>query len=256
MQHRYERKTWSVAYKSLRSQHKYLKENRRELYDNVFLRYFSRYWKFIDDSWEEISSLEEFWKAMGLYTMVDSVGTYVNKSIILWYKVGFRQNKNVLINFWISFDLQNPVVSEYMDTFSALHLSDRYGSISLTTKNAVLAELRKWISESLSYTDIAKNINALDSQIFSKSRAKLIATREIGKAYEVWNYIPMREAKAQWAKVNKYWKTVWDDRVTEPCKENQAAWWIELDTPWPTGDIETPRDWNPRCRCSTRFDIR
>lgn len=256
MQHRYERKTWSVAYKSLRSQHKYLKDNRRDLYDNVFLRYFSRYWKFIDDTWEDINSLEEFRKSMWLYAMIEKIEPYVNKSIVLWYKVWYRQNRTALINFWISFDLQNPVVTWYIDTFNALHLSDKFGSISLTTKNAVLAELRRWVSERLSYSDIAKNINALDSQIFSKSRAKLIATREIGKAYEVWNFVPMREAKAQWAKVSKYRKTVWDDRVTEECKENQNAWRIELDTPRPSWDVETPRDWNPRCRCSSRFEIK
>jgi len=55
---------------------------------------------------------------------------------------------------------------------------------------------------------MAKNINALDPRLFSMNRAKMIATTEIGKAYEFGNYLPMKEASKQGAEVIKRRNTV------------------------------------------------
>lgn len=255
MPHRYEWKTGSIAYKSLKKQLKYLEENRQSLYDNVFLWYFERYGKFIDESGNNIDSLEEFWKAMWLYIMIDQIEPYVGKSLLLWYKISFRWNKDTFLDLWMSFDIQNPAVLEYMRNFREIQLSNFAWSISYTTKNAVIGELRKWVSERLSYTEIAKNISALEPSIFSRSRSKLIAVREVGNAYEHGNYIPMYEAQQNWLTVKKYRRTSHDDRVTERCRENEAEGWVWLNHVWGSWDSETPRNSNPRCRCYSKFEL-
>lgn len=255
MQHRYERKVGSLAYKSFRSQFQYLQDNWRDLYDNIFLRYFQRYGKFIDEAGNNIDSLEEFWRSMGLYAMVNDIEPYVWKSLLLWYKVSFRSNKDSFLNLWMSFDIQNPAVIAYMNSFREIQLSDIAWSIPFTTKNAVIAELRKWVSERLSYGDIAKNISALEPRIFSRSRSKLIAVREVWNAYEHWNYIPMYEAQQNGATIKKHWTTSHDDRVTERCKENEAEGWVSLNHVRGSDDEQTPRDSNLRCRCYSKFDF-
>lgn len=255
MQHQYERKTGSIAYKSLKTQFKYLQENWQSLYDNIFLWYYERYGKFLDESWNNIDSLEAFRKAMWLYEMVDRIEPYVWKSLLLWYKVTFRSFQDTFLELWMSFDIQNPAVLEYMRNFREIQLSNYAWSIPYTTKNAVIGELRRWVSERLSYTEIANNITALEPSVFSRSRSKVIAVREVGNAYEHGNYVPMYEAKERGLTIKKYWTTSHDDKVTERCRENEAEWWVWLNHVWGSWDEQTPRDSNPRCRCYTKFEL-
>ncbi|MFK8055476.1 MAG: hypothetical protein AB8F78_05075 [Saprospiraceae bacterium] len=95
-----------------------------------------------------------------------------------------------------------------MQNFESLHLSDSPISISETTKSAVIAKLREGVEQNLSYTEVAKNIRGLDARIFSRNRAKLIAVREIGQAYEYGNYIPMLQAQQSGQVVEKERSTV------------------------------------------------
>lgn len=256
MQYRYEWKAASVAYKSLKGQHDYLKGNWRELYDNIFLRYFSRYWKFLDGDGNNIDSLDEFRASMGVNKMIEDIQKQVSKSLNLGYKTAYRRFKDIFADVGITFDIQNPEVVNYINNFRALHLSTALWSISKTTKDSVIEELRKGVTERLSYWEISKNITALSSFIFSKTRAKLIAVNEIGNAYEYGNYVPMYEAEQRWLTVKKYRQTVEDSRVTPECTANQTEWRVPLNHIWSSGDNQTTRDDNPRCRCTSLFGIK
>lgn len=252
--YRYELKIRWIAKKELQRQFSYLKNHWEELYENLFLRYFSRYGKNYE---KQLPSLDEFWQAMGVYRLTEKIRQYVQKVLLLWYKINYRQNSEILSNFGIQFTLENPLVREYMNRYDHIQLSDKFWSIPFTTKNAVIAELRRWINESLTYTQIAENINALEPTIFSLNRAKMIAVRETGMAYEWWNYIPMKEAQNQWAIVRKKWLTVHDDRVTPECTALEEEGWIPLIQAFSNWDDLPPRSipLNPRCRCTTQYRI-
>ena len=246
---RYELKIRKKVKKALKKQHDFLVENGEWLYNNVFAWYFSRY-KTLDGIEKWYASLDDFFKQMGIYEMIREISDDIKKVVQVGHKTNYRLHKQDMVKFGISFNVNNPAVNQYMRDFEALQLSDREGSISLTTKNNVIAELRKWVEENLSYTQVAKNIQALDQTLFSFNRAKLIAVRETWLAYEYGNYIPMREVSQQWAKVQKKRSTVHDDRVTATCRANEAQWWLEIDEKWQSWDDLPPRDTNPRCRCT------
>lgn len=251
---RYELKIRKQVYKSLKKQHAFLVENGEELYNSIFLRYFTTY-KTLNGVEKWFSRLEEFWEQMGIYDMIDKMKTDIQKVFQIGYKVNYRKHKDSLTPYNVDFELNNPAVAEYIRKFEDLHLSNYKGSISFTTKNNVIAELRKWVEQNLSYTEVAKNIQVLDQSLFSLNRAKLIATNETGKAYEFGNYVPMKEAANQGATVEKQRSTVHDNRVTAQCKANENEWWIPLKQVWGSGDDLPPRERNPRCRCTCLYQI-
>lgn len=249
---RYELKIRKKVKKSLKRQHDFLVENGEALYNNVFLWYFSRY-KTLDGIKKWYASLDDFFKQMGVYEMIREISDDIKKVVQIGHKTNYRLHKQDMVKFGISFNVNNPAVNQYMRDFEALQLSDREGSISLTTKNNVIAELRKWVEENLSYTQVAKNIQALDQTLFSFNRAKLIAVNETAKAYEYGNYIPMREVAAQGANVEKSRSTVKDARVSKQCQWDAAAWWIALEESFPSGNDVPP--WHVSCRCTALYRV-
>lgn len=250
---RYELKIRKKAKKSLKSQHDFLIENWERLYNNVFAWYFSRY-KTLNGIEKWFSSLEDFFKQMGMYEMIHQIFDDVKKVVQIGHKTNYRLHKEEMKNFGISFDLNNPAVNQYMRDFQTLQLSDRDGSISLTTKNQVIAVLREWVEQNLSYTEVAKNIQALDQSTFSLKRAKLIAVNETAKAYEYGNYIPMREVAAQGAKVEKSRSTVKDARVSRQCQWDAAVWWIWINEQFPSGNDAPPGHVSCRCTALRRIE--
>lgn len=239
-------------------QHRFVVNTWRDLYDDVFLWYYSTYGKSYNRQQskalvQKFNSMEEYREKMELDTMVEDIKPDIEKAIVIGYKQSYNTHARELDKVGISFKLKNPLVEEYMNEFEDLQLSDYRGSISWTTKNRVIRELRKGVKEWLSYTEIWTNIQNLDKSLFNKARASLIAANETGKAFEVWNYIPMLEAEKAGAKVTKQWLTVHDDRVTEECRANENMGWIQLSLPYPSSDAIAPRKANPSCRCTMQY---
>ena len=83
----------------------------------------------------------------------------------------------------------------------------------------------------------------------------MIASNEIGHAYEQGNFIPIQDAVAEGHKAKKEWSTVGDDKVTEECRDNQGMGKIKHDKDFLSGDMTAPRAGNPRCRCTTLYEI-
>lgn len=165
-----------------------------------------------------------------------------------------------LASIGISFNLSNINAIRYMEKLTGITLSDSQGSISQTTKDRIIDTISRGVSEGLSYNQMAREIEALgEAGVFSRARATMIATNEVGKAYEFGNYVPVNEYTERTGKtVRKYWRTQGDDKVTAECAANEAAnggHGLLLEEAFPSGDKTAPRSSNPRCRCSTQYDI-
>lgn len=160
--------------------------------------------------------------------------------------------------FTISFDVVNSEASNYIQLLEDLHLSEKQWSIYRTTKAEILEILDQWVNEWLSYGQLADKIEETQPFVFSKARAELIAVTEIWRAYEFWNWLPMKDIQDQWWTVLKEWITAWDDKVRASHNANSSDWFIPLDQrfSW-TGDLYAPaKRVDPfRCRCATWYKV-
>lgn len=206
----------------------------------------------LDFDWEEW--LSGFWTEMGLYATIDKLVLRAEKALTKWYKNNLNQNKNVLKPLGIVFTPR--LIDKYVDMLEDVQLSDYVGSINRTTKLAVLEEIKIWVQQNLTYTQVAKNITKVSETLFSPARAKLIATTEMGRAYWYGNYIPMRQAADLWETVVKSWSTVGDNKVRETHYQNERDGEIGIDQAFSwTGDMIAPSS-DLNCRCDTLRDIK
>ncbi len=163
----------------------------------------------------------------------------------------FRVKQAKLGQFGISFDLKHELAVQYLKGDRPLVLAN----MTQTTKEAVKPLLIQAVEQGWSPTQLAKELS--DNFAFSKSRSLMIATHEVGKAYEVGNLIPMLDAKQLGLKAMKRWLTVGDDRVTPTHTDNERQGWIDVEETFRgTGDLEPPASDNPRCRCTMLLEIR
>lgn len=164
-----------------------------------------------------------------------------------------------LVKFGVKFDLKNKGAVKYLKGKKDLQLSNKKGTIHHTTKTGIKNILIKGANEGVPYTTLAKEIQGqAKAGVFSRARANLIATRELGDAYETGNYLPVEEftKENKDRPVEKYWQTVGDSRVTKPHRENQSQGWIPFKAKFRgTGDDHAPGSDNPRCRCFTKYKI-
>lgn len=167
-----------------------------------------------------------------------------------------RINKLRLGQFGINFNLTNTRAVQFLNGLTNLHLSDKQGSITRTTKNGIIKVISEGAQEGLSYGEMAKRIRDLgEAGIFSPARSQLIATRTIAEGYEFGNREPMKEAQDKGLRVQKSWVTVGDDKVTPECAANEDEEWLEMDEAHSSGDQNPPRLENPRCRCSEAYRV-
>ena len=155
--------------------------------------------------------------------------------------------------FGISFSLKHPDAVDYLNTKQRLLLSDYKGTITYTTKNNIKRIVTKGLEEGKAYTELAKDIKMQgEAGVFSRARAELIASHELGEAYNAGQKIPVDEliGKYPGIKVEKIWLTVGDDAVTPECEANGDEGWIDYNSDFSSGDPYPPRTDHPRCRCS------
>lgn len=163
--------------------------------------------------------------------------------------------------FGIGYDVVNKKAADYLGEKLSHELSDAKGTIHDSTVDRIVDILYDGYEQGKSYKDISKEIQEqAEAGIFSQARGELIATREIGLAYEEGNFIPLEAVQEENPdrEVVKYWSTVNDDRVTEAHMENQNEGWVPLDFIYEAsgGDEHAPGSDNPRCRCTQLYDIR
>jgi len=256
MAKRLEVKTQSELMKSFRDQYKFINENFIILLENpsLVMQEYERYEKGLEEDTKE--DIENFWKAMGVYKIVDIVMKNSRKQLEIWYKQTFRKFKKEAVQLWIDFNIENPYAIEYLNNLETLYLSNFKWSITLTTKSKIIDIIRTWIIEQKTPSEVWKEITGLNKNIFDRSRAELIATREIWVANEEWARAVTKQFTDKGAAMEKSWITVNDSRVTPSHMLNQEQWWISInETFWWTWDDIAPASNNPRCRCTTSYRI-
>lgn len=161
-----------------------------------------------------------------------------------------RIKQDDLAEIGISFEIVRPEAIKFLNARALI-----YSKIPETTKNLIKPILLEALETGQSYQKTSKIIK--DNYGFSKSRSQMIATNEIGNAYEEGNYQMMEEVQKKGFKVEKKWLTVGDDDVTEECKAYQDMGWISFKKKFTTSgvapDDRSPRHSNPRCRCTTLY---
>jgi len=167
-------------------------------------------------------------------------------------KNNIRKYRKYLPEWYVlSFNLPSDPAVVYLTQLKELMLSQNQGSISKTTNDEVRAIIANWLQEWQSYSQIAKEIRETDPFVFSKSRAKLIAVNEIGRAYGFADYQPLLEVQSQWFIMEKKWVTSNDLKVRPSHYTNQSDWWIPLNNYFTgTGDTSAPSNVDYRCRCT------
>lgn len=166
-----------------------------------------------------------------------------------------KETEKLNPDFSINFNLRNDPAVRYLDSLITLHTNTKINwSIWRTTYTRILWLVREWVSEWLSYTEVAEKITELDPLVFSKERAKNIAVSELWQAYEKWKVLPMEDLQAKWEIVLKKWQTVRDERVRPEHRANEADWYIPLDNPFSWTWSYTAPTW-ARCRCATIYKV-
>lgn len=132
--------------------------------------------------------------------------------------------------------------------------------INKTTRNEIARIVQNGVDTGMSYGDIAKAINAKFEQFavpkpqkHIANRGVLVAVTELANAYCAANYEVGDMLQKSGVKMMKIWSTMEDNRVSDGCRANQDAGWIELDKPFPSGDMTPPRF--PGCRCDFYQDM-
>lgn len=196
-------------------------------------------------------------------TMTEEILFYMRGAMEKGGKSSIKKLK--LTQFGISFDLRNKKAIDFLNAKKTLELSNSKGNIHSTTKDAINKILLDAAKSGQSYETTAKLIMQQgEAGVFSPARAQMIATREIGVAYETGNNIPIKDFQEKYPDrpVKKWWRTVGGgtaNNVTIECQENEEfsddANGIDLDALFPSGDETAPRYGNPRCRCHTEYQI-
>lgn len=141
----------------------------------------------------------------------------------------------------IGFNLENPRAVDW----ARRHAAGQVAKINLTTMEGINRVIVAAVENGDSYTKTAERLAQMFE--FSPGRAKRIAVYEIGNAYEQGKKMAAGEMAAQGLVMEKKWQSAGDERVRPGHRENQAAGWIAMDAPFPSGDELPPAD--PGCRC-------
>lgn len=138
----------------------------------------------------------------------------------------------------VAFDLANPRAVEYLRH----HGAARVTMINQTTRTEIRKLVVQAADEGMSYSRLARTIRdrfdgfaGLQPQLHIHNRAELVAVTEVGDAYSEANLIVGKTLQDAGERMENYWLTVGDGRVSAGCAQNQAAGWIPLDDAFPSG---------------------
>jgi hypothetical protein len=174
-------------------------------------------------------------------------------------KGGERTVKELkLSEYGITFSIKQPEAVKFLNEKTLLMLSDYKGSISHTMNTKIKSIVEEGLTRGASYSELATTIREqADKGIFSRARAELIASREMGQAYEEGRKIVVDNFTSRFSgiRVQKQWLTVGDTSVTPECEANEDEGWIDENEEWSSGDDVPPRHDNPNCRCTCSRQI-
>lgn len=189
------------------------------------------------------------------YDLPNYLEEEIPKVMEVWAKANITKYSALLpTGYSLAFDLPTSPASNYVRDLVDLHLSTRDGSTLKTTRDELRRIIADWLDNNGSYGSIARDIQELDPFVFSKTRAKLIAVNEIGRAYGWADSEPARVLSADYV-MEKKWETSKDEKVRPTHVMNWEQGWIPMEKEWwATGDLYAPsRDINCRCTSTDRI---
>lgn len=145
----------------------------------------------------------------------------------------------------IAFGLDNPRATAW----ATAHAAGQVTKINLATMQGINRVIVDAVRNGDSYTRTAERLKGMFE--FSAGRAHRIAVYELGASYEQGKKLAAQEMAAQGLVLEKKWQSAGDARVRPAHRENQAAGWIGLDEPFPSGDDILPSD--SGCRCTILY---
>jgi len=158
------------------------------------------------------------------------------------------------MDFERAFSLTNPRAVAYLEQHGAALVT----RINDETRAQMKTLITQAVDEGWSYTRTAKAIKeqfegfaGLKPQKHIRDRATLVAVTEAGHAYEEGSLIVAKGLGESGISMQKFWQTSGDDRVSDGCRENEAAGWIGLEELFPSGHDRPLRF--PGCRCSANY---
>lgn len=158
------------------------------------------------------------------------------------------------IDFEKAFSLKNPRAVAYLEEHGAALVT----KINEETRSQMKTLVTQAVDEGWSYNRAAKAIRAqfddfagLKPQKHIRDRATLVAVTEAGQAYEAGSQQVALGLADVGISMEKYWHSVGDDRVSQGCRDNEAAGWIAMTELFPSGHARPLRF--PGCRCTAQY---
>ena len=227
-----QKKYFSILEKILEKQYKAVL---KELEENTEVKYNDLYidqTQFIEKDFSE--DLEKF------IAMITS-------AFKIWVKALdtlMRREVKVETNFW----LKAKDAVDYAKDYSA----SRIKNIDDYSRKRINKLITLWIEEGWWYNKLAEVLQR--DYAFSKYRARLIASNEIGNAYLVGKDRQFEKYKSEYGQTGwKHWISHKDDRTTEECYANDMEWWIPYDQEHQSWHMHPTRF--PWCRCNEEYRL-
>ena len=178
------------------------------------------------------------------------------QTVIVRAMQGAVRHRCADFNVDIAFNFRDPKVQAALKAYCGKQIA----TIDETTRRTVAAIIGRGEADGLSYSDIARRIvKRFDEfgdpapQKHIRNRAELIATYELGQAYESAGRQTMNRLSAKGIPMEKSWLTVGDDRVSALCRSNQDEGWIPLDEAHQSGHQQPCG--HPACRCCELYQV-
>lgn len=182
--------------------------------------------------------------------------TTAMQEVIVRAMQGAVRHRCADFNVDIAFNFRDPKVQAALKAYCGKQIA----TIDETTRRTVAAIIGRGEADGLSYSDIARRIvKRFDEfgdpapQKHIRNRAELIATYELGQAYESAGRQTMNRLSAKGIPMEKSWLTVGDDRVSALCRSNQDEGWIPLDEAHQSGHQQPCG--HPACRCCELYQV-
>ena len=129
-------------------------------------------------------------------------------------------------------------------------------------QDTTLKQLKTMVGDAIDtgqpYTELARDIGKKFTEYSAKlpgkqmSRSQLIATTEIGTAYEEGNAEFAQNIEDGGIEMEKLWVTSHDDKVSDGCQANEDLGWVEMDYEYPDEGVTQPPRF-PGCRCYQQY---
>ncbi len=178
----------------------------------------------------------------------------LNKAFEKGGKLQFSDLVDKQTNLGIGFNVNNPRATQWIQNRAA----EMVTNINDTTKKRIRQILSDAAEKGWDYKQTAKMIKSeFDGfagklgQKHIRNRAELVALTETSEAFAQSAREAAKQVQEVGVPMEKYWSNTGDGRVSDKCRTNTRAGWIDMDSLFPSGHMTEPRF--PGCRCKVLY---